>query len=72
MPVAGALLVTAGVVLLLYVTYGIFGRLVGSAVLILAAAALLWFWVFPTADGLLPFDDVRVTDDQPAVTTSQR
>jgi hypothetical protein len=27
--------------------------------------AVLWFWVFPAAEPLLPFDDVQVTDPQP-------
>ena len=31
-----------------------------SAGLILAAAAVLWFWVFPAADTLLPFNDAQV------------
>jgi hypothetical protein len=34
---------------------------IGSVLLALAAAALLWFWVFPTVEPILPFDDVQVT-----------
>jgi hypothetical protein len=49
--------------------FGLPGKLLGSALLIVAAVAMLWFWVFPAAEPLLPFDDVQVTDDQP---TSQR
>jgi hypothetical protein len=49
--------------------FGLPGKLLGSALLIVAAVAILWFWVFPAAEPLLPFDDVQVTDDQP---TSQR
>jgi len=48
------------------------GKLIGSTLLIAAVVAVLWLWVFPATDGLLPFDDVQVNDDQPAVTTSQR
>ena len=44
--------------------FGLPGRLIGSAVLIAAAVAVLWFWVFPAAEPLLPFDDVQITNDQ--------
>jgi hypothetical protein len=40
------------------------GKLIGSTVLVIAAVAVLWFWVFPFAEPLLPFDDVQVTDGQ--------
>jgi hypothetical protein len=46
--------------------FGLPGKIVGSALLIAAVVAVLWFWVFPAAEPLLPFDDVQVTDDQPA------
>jgi hypothetical protein len=41
------------------------GKLIGSVLLITAAVAVLWFWGFPAAEPLLPFDDVQVTDQQP-------
>jgi hypothetical protein len=44
--------------------FGLPGKLIGSALLIAAAVAVLWLWVFPAAEPLLPFDDVQVTDDQ--------
>ena len=44
--------------------FGLPGKLAGSALLVAAAVAVLWFWVFPAAEPLLPFDDVQVTDDQ--------
>jgi hypothetical protein len=31
-----------------------------STGLILAVMALLWFWLFPLADTLLPFNDAQV------------
>ena len=31
-----------------------------SAGLILGIVAVLWFWVFPAAEPLLPFDDAQV------------
>jgi hypothetical protein len=40
--------------------FGLYGKLTGSMVLVTAAAALLWFYVFPWAEPLLPFDDVQV------------
>lgn len=43
--------------------FGLPGKLAGSALLITAAAALLWYVVFPWAEPLLPFDDVQVTQD---------
>jgi len=39
------------------------GKLIGSALLIIVAVAVLWFWVFPAAEPLLPFDDVQVSDN---------
>lgn len=42
--------------------FGLPGKFIGSAVLILAFAATLWFWGFPAAEPILPFDDVNVTD----------
>jgi hypothetical protein len=38
------------------------GKIIGSIGLALAAAALLWYVVFPWAEPLLPFDDVQVTE----------
>jgi hypothetical protein len=43
--------------------FGLAGRIVISALLILGVAALLWFWVFPLAEPLLPFDDAQVTSN---------
>jgi len=43
--------------------FGLPGKLIGSLALAAAAAALLWFVVFPWAQPLLPFDDVQVTQD---------
>jgi len=39
---------------------GVPGKVVGSLLLALAAAALLWFVVFPALEPLLPFGDVTV------------
>ena len=44
--------------------FGVPGKLVGSVLLVAIAAAILWYWVFPAAEPLLPFDDVQVTDQQ--------
>jgi hypothetical protein len=41
------------------------GKLIGSVLLVAGAVAVLWFWGFPAAEPLLPFDDVQVTDQQP-------
>jgi len=46
--------------------FGLPGKLIGSALLIAAAVAVLWFWGFPAAEPLLPFDDVQVGNQQPA------
>jgi hypothetical protein len=43
--------------------FGLPGKLIGSLLLAGAAVALLWFFVFPWAEPLLPFDDVQVTQD---------
>lgn len=40
--------------------FGLPGKLIGSALLIGAALALLWYVIFPWAEPLLPFDDVQV------------
>ncbi len=44
--------------------FGVPGKVIGSIVLIAAAVAVLWFWAFPAAEPLLPFDDVQVTNGQ--------
>ena len=49
-----------------HLPFGLPGKLIGSALLLAAVVAVLWFWVFPAAEPLLPFDDVQVTNDQPA------
>jgi hypothetical protein len=47
--------------------FGLPGKITGSALLIAAAVVVLWLWVFPAVEPLLPFDDVQVGTDQPAV-----
>ncbi len=44
--------------------FGLPGKVVGSVLLVSAVVAVLWFWAFPTAEPLLPFDDVNVTEQQ--------
>lgn len=41
--------------------FGLPGKLVGTLVLVVGAAALLWYLVFPAIDPILPFNDVQVT-----------
>ncbi|BCJ65408.1 hypothetical protein [Polymorphospora rubra] len=43
--------------------FGLPGKLIGSLMLTMSVLALLWFFVFPWAEPLLPFDDVQVTQD---------
>jgi hypothetical protein len=43
--------------------FGVPGKVIGSLILIGAVVAVLWFWGFPAAEPLLPFDDVNVTDE---------
>jgi hypothetical protein len=43
-----------------HLPFGRPGKIVGSVILIAAAVALLWYWVFPTVEPILPFDDVQV------------
>jgi hypothetical protein len=38
----------------------LYAKILISSGLILAVVAVLWFWVFPAAEPLLPFDDVQV------------
>ncbi|GEM_PF-3241130 len=45
-----------------HLPFGRAGKLVGSTLLIAATGALLWYGVFPSAEKLLPFGDVQVTD----------
>ncbi|GAA2578997.1 hypothetical protein GCM10010435_64720 [Winogradskya consettensis] len=40
--------------------FGLWGKLTSSLVLSVTIGALLWYWVFPWATPLLPFDDVQV------------
>jgi hypothetical protein len=35
-------------------------KIVISTAVILAVIAMLWFWVFPLADPLLPWDDAQI------------
>jgi hypothetical protein len=44
-----------------HLPFGRPGKLIGSLGLAVAAAALLWYVVFPRVEPLLPFDDVQVT-----------
>jgi hypothetical protein len=56
-----------------HLPFGIVGKLVGSTVLVLVAAAALWFLAFPALEPLLPFDDVQVSNpDSPTVPTPTR
>jgi hypothetical protein len=43
--------------------FGLPGKLAGSVLLTALALGLLWFYVFPWAEPLLPFDDVQVSQD---------
>ncbi len=43
--------------------FGVPGKIVGSLLLVTLAVGALWFWGFPAAEPLLPFDDVNVTDE---------
>ena len=42
--------------------FGVSGKVIGSLILVSAVVAALWFWGFPAAEPMLPFDDVNVTD----------
>ena len=42
--------------------FGVPGKVIGSLILVGAVVAALWFWGFPAAEPLLPFDDVQVGD----------
>ena len=44
--------------------YGLPGKLIGSAVLVVVIGAVLWQFVFPIVDRLLPTNDVQVTNGQ--------
>lgn len=44
--------------------FGLPGKVIGSVLLVAATVAVLWLWVFPAAEPLLPFDDVQVTNGQ--------
>jgi hypothetical protein len=48
-----------------HLPFGLPGKIVGSVLLAVGAVAALWFWVFPAAEPLLPFDDVQVEQPQP-------
>ena len=48
-----------------HLPFGLPGKLIGSLLLASAVVALLWYWVFPTVEPLLPFDDVNVTEGDP-------
>jgi hypothetical protein len=43
-----------------HLPFGLPGKIAGSVILVAAAVALLWYWVFPAVEPLLPFDDVQV------------
>jgi hypothetical protein len=50
--------------------FGLPGKVLGSVLLAAAAAALLWYLVFPAVDPYLPFNDSGVTSrDGPPVPT---
>jgi hypothetical protein len=40
---------------------GLPGKVIGSVLLAVLAAAVLWLWVFPAIEPVLPFDDVQIT-----------
>jgi putative effector of murein hydrolase LrgA (UPF0299 family) len=40
--------------------FGLPGKIIGSVLLAAAALALLWYWVFPGVEPLLPFDDSQI------------
>jgi hypothetical protein len=40
---------------------GLPGKMIGSVLLALVAAVVLWLWVFPAIEPVLPFDDVQIT-----------
>jgi hypothetical protein len=42
--------------------FGLPGKMIGSLLLVSVIVAGLWFWGFPAAEPLLPFDDVNVTN----------
>jgi hypothetical protein len=42
--------------------FGLWGKLSGSMLMFGMIVALLWFYVFPWAEPILPFDDVQVGD----------
>ncbi|WP_327033384.1 hypothetical protein [Micromonospora ureilytica] len=48
--------------------FGVVGKLTGSVLLVAATVALLWYFAFPWAEPLLPFDDVQVESGVPAET----
>ena len=51
---------------------GLLGKLAGSALLLVAAVAALFLYVFPAVEPLLPLDDVTVdgSAEQPATSPS--
>jgi hypothetical protein len=55
-----------------HLPFGLPGKLIGSVLLIAIAIGTLWYWVFPAVEPLLPFDDVQVTQDDPAVPSPTR
>ena len=44
---------------------GFFGKLVLSTLLAAAVVVLLFFWVFPAIEPMLPLNDVTVEGDDP-------
>ena len=40
--------------------FGLPGKIITSVLLAAAAGAVLWFWVFPAAEHLLPFEDAQL------------
>jgi hypothetical protein len=47
--------------------FGLPGKIIGSLLLSCAVAATLWFWGFPKAEPLLPFDDANVSGAEQVV-----
>jgi hypothetical protein len=40
--------------------YGLPGKILGSVLIAAAATAIMWFWIFPAIEPILPFDDAQV------------
>jgi hypothetical protein len=43
--------------------FGVPGKIIGSVLLLVGAAAALWFWVFPATAPLMPFNQSTITEE---------